>query len=189
MLTWRTGIVVQEGETALHRTADRARGRGSVGNQFLAARSLIEHGGMELLLAANKVLPLTICWPSSDHTSSCKPAPTALDFRPTHRNVATSSRQSWTMIYYRNWAPTHLFTANRIGGAQGGETALHRAVVNDQAEMARLLADKGGPELLALEDSVRDHAHFHPRNHTHTHTHTNTHTHTHTHTHIAPRPQ
>ena len=42
-----------------------------------------------------------------------------------------------------------------MGGAQGGETALHRAVANDQAVMARLLADKGGPELLALEDGVR----------------------------------
>mmetsp|Transcript_2628 Transcript_2628/g.5572 ORF Transcript_2628/g.5572 Transcript_2628/m.5572 type:complete len:85 (-) Transcript_2628:161-415(-) len=37
---------------------------------------------------------------------------------------------------------------------EGGETALHRAVVNEQTEMARLLADKGGPELLALEDTA-----------------------------------
>ncbi len=47
-----------------------------------------------------------------------------------------------------------VLTAAAIRGAQGGETALHRAVVNGQDEMARLLAEKGGPELLALEDGV-----------------------------------
>ena len=49
-----------------------------------------------------------------------------------------------------------VLTAAAIRCAQGGETALHRAVVNGQDEMARLLAEKGGPELLALEDGVRD---------------------------------
>ncbi len=52
--------MVQEGETALHRTADGARGCGSVGNRKKAALALIEHGGTALLLEANEVI-LEIC--------------------------------------------------------------------------------------------------------------------------------
>ena len=47
---------MQEGETALHRASDGARGCGSVKNRKQAAMALIEVGGLDLLFSANAVL-------------------------------------------------------------------------------------------------------------------------------------
>ena len=55
MLTLGSGTLLQDGETALHRIADGARGCGSVANRKKAALALIEQGGIDLLLETNQV--------------------------------------------------------------------------------------------------------------------------------------